>query len=1059
MSSAKSKKYLIRKVTDYFGAFILAFLIVFIWQLYRSPIPLPFLKPYIVRALNHDSADYEVTVEEVNLELVRSIQPIKIIAKDVVYRKTDNGIVVKAPRSSISFSMSALMRGIISPSTVVVDRPTITIFTSYEEDKESVTPIEINEGKIGYYFDGFEEFLERFNSEDMNYPESYINEIIIKNAELEVHEVAIGRKWAFSNANYIFDRHGSYIELGLDAVLDLEDASVPFDFDVNFYTKTNNIQLIFSFADLYASEVVDNFLGTKTENYRVNLPISGKLSMDIDFEEILANKNKVSRSLDTAISNFNFEFMGGKGVIAFAGGEDFNYDVSSFMLRGSIDSGLENIKIDNAEFDLEDKKTTLGVDVQGVKKLILERSPEDIKIAIKADVERLALDDLSKYWPRYIAEDAWLWVEDSIYDGFVSDARFKFDFAYSKKDKAVVFQNLEGVGYINDASLDYLDGMPHVKNIYGEAVFSKDSIKINIDKGVSHGNIVTGGHVLLYDLNKYNNFIDIKLIAESSITDSLKLIDSPPFGYAKEMGLTPESFEGDAETDLGLKFELKKNLLPEEVNVSVQSNLKNVKIKNLIKDKIVSSDALKLSVTNKGLNVAGKIVLDDIKMDLEWRRQFAPPYKNDYRVSLMFDEALKKKLGIKTELLNEPYWFGNAFVIADIVETGNKMTANVRADLVESVIDYRFMGLVKNKGEVGKVDMKVELVDNKVRNIKDLVFVKDNFELKGNVTLDAKGDVKVVDIISVKGHKTDAKAKIEVGSGNKPNKINISGNSYDMSEFFADDKEKDARKGKSDDAEERLKKFPSTDVNIAVNSLWTNEYVPVTNFAGTANLRKGEGIHEIKLVGNYSYNKEQYFKFEYTPIAGGEYLINVDSSDAGSTLKVLHIYDNISGGTLNISGKRDKEEVILGHAKVRDFSIKNTNVLAKIMSFASLTGIFDMMTGNGVVFSHFDAPFTYRGGTLYIQEAKAFGNVLGITADGYYDFDEGNINIKGMIAPAYTLNRLLGRIPVVGTLLSGSVETVFAANYKATGSVDDADVSINPLSAISPNSIKQLFSN
>ena len=62
-----------------------------------------------------------------------------------------------------------------------------------------------------------------------------------------------------------------------------------------------------------------------------------------------------------------------------------------------------------------------------------------------------------------------------------------------------------------------------------------------------------------------------------------------------------------------------------------------------------------------------------------------------------------------------------------------------------------------------------------------------------------------------------------------------------------------------------------------------------------------------------------------------------------------------------------------------------------------------------------------------------------------------------MIAPAYGLNSFLGKIPLVGTILSGKDGTVFAANYSISGNVSDPSVSINPLSALSPNSLKDLW--
>ena len=156
MKKISSYRYTFKKMLDYVGAAFLAFLLIFLWQLYRGPIEVPFLKPYIIKALNHDDSSYQVSLDTVNIELVRSIQPIKIIAKNVTYRKNDDTFIVNAPNTSVSFSIRALLHGVIAPSSINVNDPAIYIFTSYGVNKTSDN--NLTRKKLEYYFDGFEEF-------------------------------------------------------------------------------------------------------------------------------------------------------------------------------------------------------------------------------------------------------------------------------------------------------------------------------------------------------------------------------------------------------------------------------------------------------------------------------------------------------------------------------------------------------------------------------------------------------------------------------------------------------------------------------------------------------------------------------------------------------------------------------------------------------------------------------------------------------------------------------------------------------------------------------------
>ena len=77
MKKVSNKAYIFQKIIDYLGVVFLGILLLFIWQLYRGPIEVPFLKPYIMQALNNDTSEAEISVDKVSIELVRSLQPIK----------------------------------------------------------------------------------------------------------------------------------------------------------------------------------------------------------------------------------------------------------------------------------------------------------------------------------------------------------------------------------------------------------------------------------------------------------------------------------------------------------------------------------------------------------------------------------------------------------------------------------------------------------------------------------------------------------------------------------------------------------------------------------------------------------------------------------------------------------------------------------------------------------------------------------------------------------------------------------------------------------------------
>ena len=1010
MKKVSNRLYLTQKIIDYIGVVFLGLLLLFIWQLYRGPIELPFLKPYMVRALNHDDAEYQVTVDSVNIELVRSIQPIKIIANNVVYRKNDGSFIINAPKTSVSFSIKALLRGVIAPSSMEALNPTVYIFNTYGVNKENIN--DVNKKKIAYYFDSFEDFIERFNSDDNFYPESYINKISVKNAEVELHEVDLGRKWIFSDLNYLLERNLTNISMDVSALMKLNNQVASVGVEAEYRMLNNKLAFEFYFSDLVPNALAETFLDKNTADgfYKINLPVSGRVATVIDFNEVIKYKDDIMKSVDTAFEKIDFQFEGGRGNIMFNEDAAYNYNIAAFLLEGAISGGLNELKISNADFDLGSQKAKIDLKVSGVKSFLLENSLKDLKVDLSAAVKEMNFDDLYNYWPRYLSDDAWSWCKDSIRGGQIKNVRFDFRFAYDDKSRNFGLADLSGSGDISDTNLNYLKEMPDITNLYGRAHFSKTNIKIDVDKGVSEGVILTGGYVNLYDLDKYNNYADIDLKLSSSVTDALRLIDNPPLGYTSEMGLKPDTLQGQAETELGLKFEIKNDLTPEEVEVKVKSDLTEVRVPDAFKNKTVTADELKLEVDNQGLALSGDAKLENIPLKLSWNERFADKnYRSRYKLSAKFNNALNKELDFDSSLLNPPYVDGYALVDAEItVYNDRKTVVNLNAQIDKMAVDFAFLGFKKPVNERGNLLATLNIYDNKLVSLPKFSLFKDDFKIEGKIDLTADGNIKTVDITNISGPRTAAKARIDIAHAPKKKvKINISGTSYDLTPFF----DRDENKIKVDratliktpeDEDDELEDVTDTDIFIAVNNLWTNPHVPVTNFAGSAKLLNGIGVNEIHMVGNYNNNKKSVLKFDYVPRPNKEFLLSVDSNDAGATLKVLRVYNNMKGGNIQVEARRNAQKEFIGHAKIRDFSIYNTPVIAKLLTVASFSGMVDLLMGEGLTFSHFDAPFEYRNRQLSLKEAKAFGDVVGITAQGTYDrrFDE--VNFHGVIAPAYS---------------------------------------------------------
>jgi len=103
-------------------------------------------------------------------------------------------------------------------------------------------------------------------------------------------------------------------------------------------------------------------------------------------------------------------------------------------------------------------------------------------------------------------------------------------------------------------------------------------------------------------------------------------------------------------------------------------------------------------------------------------------------------------------------------------------------------------------------------------------------------------------------------------------------------------------------------------------------------------------------------------------------------------------------------------------------------------------------------------PFVLTDGVLEIKDGQASGTALGLTARGQVDLDNDKLALEGTIVPAYVLNSVLGRIPLLGSIFANEKGGgVIAMNYSMSGPSKDPSVMVNPLSALTPGFLRKLF--
>ena len=139
---------------------------------------------------------------------------------------------------------------------------------------------------------------------------------------------------------------------------------------------------------------------------------------------------------------------------------------------------------------------------------------------------------------------------------------------------------------------------------------------------------------------------------------------------------------------------------------------------------------------------------------------------------------------------------------------------------------------------------------------------------------------------------------------------------------------------------------------------------------------------------------------------------------------------------------------------IDNFKVKEIPALAKILSLASLQGIADLLTGEGIRFTDFEMNFTNKDKLMTIDELYAIGPAISILIEGY--IEENNlISLRGTLVPATTINRSIASIPLIGDLLIGKKvgEGVFGVSFKVKGPPKKLETTVNPIKTLTPRFI------
>jgi hypothetical protein len=239
------------------------------------------------------------------------------------------------------------------------------------------------------------------------------------------------------------------------------------------------------------------------------------------------------------------------------------------------------------------------------------------------------------------------------------------------------------------------------------------------------------------------------------------------------------------------------------------------------------------------------------------------------------------------------------------------------------------------------------------------------------------------------------------------------------------------------------------ELKINVKKVYLDANNIIDNLKGKIILSNNEVVN-LNLESNFSNNKKITFTIRDN---NGEKITTLFSDEAKPLVDRYKFIKGFTEGKLDFYSSK-KNNLSKSNLKIYDFKLNELPALTKILSLASLQGIADLLSGEGIRFSEFEMNFDNKADLMTINEIYAIGPAISILMEGYIEKDN-LVSLRGTLVPATTLNKAIGSIPLIGNILVGQKvgEGVFGVSFKIKGPPQDLETTVNPIKTLTPRFI------
>lgn len=782
-------------------------------------------------------------------------------------------------------------------------------------------------------------------------------------------------------------------------------------------------------------------------------PLSGTLAVDLDLAALAAWAVGRSTAPGAPLRLARLSLSGGPGRVALPAPVDRDYVLRGLAAEATLYAGAETLDVTRLTLDLGGATLAATGRVEG----LLAGAP---RATAKLALSPLRVSDLLSLWPGRLAHGGYAWIGRNMADGGVGASRFTVSLTGADWGSLAVTA-LAGEARAEGLTVRYLGDLPPATGAAGRLTFGLDAIDIDQITGAVGPLSVRDGRLTITDFDQDFERADMRFRIDGPLSAALALIDHQPLGYATAVGIDPSRVSGRADTTLTVALPLIKDVDLEAVTIGVEARATAVGLPEVALGQDLEEGDLSLTLDNAGMDVTGQARLGGVPATLDWREEFTDgaAFDRRYTVRGRVDTAGRARFGLDGPPFTPPWMDGSADVDLTYTErAGQPGHLEAQVDLTPTTLAVPALGWRKPPGVGGRVSVDGRFDDQAMTIGFDLFAVPGEASIVGQARLSAAGDLRGLTLSRLRLGRTDVRAEVVApGAARDPWRVALTGPVLDAAALLEDGEEGEGGGGPdSPAASDTEAPGPPLEVSLDVRHLLLPGDITLeTARVGVARDAAGRW-QRARVDGRINGGPPVNLRLE--PTADGPRRFTLTADDAGAVARALDINRALRGGRFSLTGTLDDAGVARGRLEATDLFLAEAPVLVRLLAVASLTGILEELQGEGLSLSTLVVPFTYEAPVLTLRAARANGPSLGLTASGTLNLEADTLDLEGVVVPAYLVNSLLGKIPVVGDLLVGEAGGgVFAVDYSAEGSVEEPRIAVNPLTLLTPGILREVF--